>query len=202
MLNFDAPADAATAAEARGIPILVELEFSTGTQRFTLWSDDITTTTGFLFRGIGSLCQVRGLSESEDRSAKVVTFAFTIVDKAMLAACIGPASVYRRRRARVLIQMMDSNFQRVGAPVERWNGYMDQVSVEREDAKKRDDTKSSGKILLKCSRAGMPASRRMEGLRSTHNQQIARFPGDMGLEYQQTLIEQPSVWLSKRFQEQ
>lgn len=199
-LIVDGTAQAAIDSDARGVATLVELDFSGGTQRFTDWPVNILTG-GNTYLGIGTLVDFRGLSESEDRSARKVDFAFTIVNSTFLAACIGPATVYRRKRARVYQQFMNSAYVPAGAAVQRWSGYMDQVSVDRDAPSSVNDGPGMGKVVIHCSRAGEPSSRRASGLRSTHQQQIERFPGDLGLVYQQKLVEQPSLWLSKKFQE-
>jgi hypothetical protein len=48
----------------------------------------------------------------------------------------------------------------------------------------------------------MSRARNTTGLRLTDAQQQQRYAGDVGLAFMQTLIEQPSLWLSKRFQQQ
>jgi hypothetical protein len=145
---------------------------------------------------------VQGLSESEDRAARRVKVVATVVDQAMLAAVIGPASVYRGRFARVYQQLMTENYVTAGAPIHRWTGRMERVSVDRDaPSSVMSGGGGGGKIVLECSRAGAAQARRADTRRSTHTQQIARYPGDMGLEYQQELVEKPSLWLSKRFQE-
>lgn len=202
MITVDGTAQAAIDANMRGVAILVELDFSTGTQRFTTWPVDIGTSP--VYTAIGALVSINGLSESEDRSAKKVEFSFTIVSQAMLAACIGQANVYRNRRARIYQQFMSSTYTAAGASVLRWQGFMDNVTIERTSSSDLNSGGGAGvgKIKLHCSRAGVPMSRRAIGLRSTHQQQIARHPGDNGFEYQQKLLEQPSVWLFKEFMAQ
>ena len=61
---------------------------------------------------------------------------------------------------------------------------------------------NNGRVEIPCSRYGMARARNYQGLRHTHAQQQLRFPGDVGLQYMQDLIEKPALWLSKRFQEQ
>jgi len=90
----------------------------------------------------------------------------------------------------------------VGAKVQRWEGYMDQVSVERSPPASVKDGRGTGKILLKCSRVGVPMSRRSVGLRCDDQQQKLVYPTDKFFEYQQGLVEVPALWLSAAFQRQ
>lgn len=200
MITVDGTAQAAIDAGARGFAILVEMDFLSGTQYVTTWPVSIVTA-GHTYIGIGSLGSVSGLSESEDRSARKVKLALAIVNQAMLATLIGPAGEYRRRRARIYQQMMTETFVPAGTPIHRWTGFMDKVMVDRDAPSSVNGSPGLGQVIVECSRAGVPGSRRKSTLRSTHQQQIAKYPGDLGLEYQQELLEKPSLWLSKRFQE-
>ena len=60
---------------------------------------------------------------------------------------------------------------------------------------------STGTIKLECLRGGGTRVRNCSGLRISHAQQLEEYPGDMGYEYLQTLVEKPVVWLSRRFLE-
>jgi hypothetical protein len=197
-LALDSTAAARIAAGVRGVAWLVALDFSSGTIRYTTAPLPIVVG-GDTYAALGTLAQVSTVSESENANAEQLTLGFT-VQTSLLAATLGNVEGYRGKRARLWLQLFDEAFQPAGAPVLRWSGVMDRVSVSRT----RSDAAggpSSGRIELQCSRAGMARSRNPEGLRLSHAQQQQRFPGDTGLQYVQTLIEQPSLWLSKRFQE-
>jgi hypothetical protein len=79
---------------------------------------------------------------------------------------------------------------------------MDRVTVERKPPDALAGGGSAGRLNLECSRAGMARARNLHGLRLTDAQQQHLYSGDLGLQYVQTLIEKPSLWLSKRFQQQ
>ena len=96
--------------------------------------------------------------------------------------------------------MFDDTFKPAGAPVLRWMGYMDKIPISR-TASPPEGGPSSGRIELQCVRAGQARFRKEVGLRLTDAQQQQRFAGDLGLQYVQTLVETPSLWLSKRFQQ-
>ena len=78
------------------------------------------------------------------------------------------------------------------------------MSIAERSKPSRDGTPGgsiSGAIKLICSRSGANRARAGTGLRLTHAQQVARYPGDNGCEYIQTLVDKPAQWLSKRFQQ-
>lgn len=200
-LTLDATATARIAASVRGVAWLADLEFGTGTLYYTTAPLSVTVG-GNDYLGLGDLASVSAVGESEDASADKITLGFALVNTAMLAATLGNVDNYRGRRARLWLQLYDEAFQPAGAPVKRWAGFMDRVTVERHPADALGGGASTGRLNLECSRAGMARARNLQGLRLTDAQQQQRYPGDLGLAYVQTLIEQPSLWLSKRFQQQ
>lgn len=200
MLTLDGTASARAAASVAGIHYLVDLDFSTGIQYFTTHAMSIVSG-GHTYTAFGDLVEIAGLQESEDQGADKLEMSFTVVNTAMLAALIGPATVYRNRAARLWVQLIDDTYQPAGAAVLRWAGYMDVPRVERESAPIEGGF-AGGKIVLPCWRAGIARLRTANGLRRTHAQQLQRTSGaDTGLRYTQQLIEQPALWLSKRFQQ-
>ena len=198
-ITLDGTAAARIAASERGACWLVELEFVAGTVRYTTNSVDVTSG-GVTYTAVGTFAEVQNLGESADSSADRLTFSLAIPNQAMLAAAIGDASTYRGRRARLYLQLLDDVFQPAGAKLLRWQGYMDKVQISRKPGGFKQPG-GAGRISLVCSRAGMARARNALGLRLTDAQQQARYPGDTGLRYVRKLIEQPSLWLSKRFQE-
>lgn len=198
-LTLDATATARIAAGVRGVCWLVTLDFASGLLRYTNFPLSLTVG-GYSYTGLGHLVEIGTIAESENTAAEQVTLTFTVVNQAMLAASLGNVEDYRGRAANIYLQLLDDTFQPAGAPVLRWSGRMQPVRVVRQAADPAGGP-STGRIELPCARAGMDRARNATGLRLTHAQQIQRFPGDLGLEYVQTLLEQPALWISKRFQE-
>jgi len=199
-LTLDGTASARITAAVRGVAWLADLEFGTGTVYYTTAPLTVVAN-GHTYLGLGSLAEVSAIGESEDSNAEKIVLGFALVDPAMLAATLGDVGNYRGRRARLWLQLYDEQFQPAGAPVQRWGGFMDRVATERKPAPATGGS-GTGRLRLECSRAGMARARNVTGLRLTDAQQQQRYPGDVGLSYMQTLIEQPSLWLSKRFQQQ
>ena len=199
-LSLDANGQARISAPVRGAAFLVEMDFDSGTQRFTT-SPISLTVGGNLYIGLHHVSSVSSINESESTSAEKLTISFSVVDQAMLAMTLGGVENYRGRAVRVYLQLLTANFQPDGAAIRRWTGYMDRVAVSRQRSTDGGGA-SSGKIEIACSRAGMARSRNYQGRRLTNAQQQQLYPGDRGLEFLQSLIETPSLWLSKAFQKQ
>jgi hypothetical protein len=197
-LTLDGAASARIAAAVRGVAWLVQLDFLPSTVYYTTAPQTLVIG-GNTYLGFGSLAEITPVTESENTNAEQVTLGFSVVNQSMLAASLGNVENYRGKAVRLYLQLFDETFQPVGAPVLRWSGLMQPVNVTR---KVSDPTGggSMGRIELPCARAGMARARNPQGLRLSHAQQIQRYPYDLGLEFVQTLVEQPSLWLSKKFQ--
>jgi len=197
LITLDATALARIAGTVRGAANLIELDFLSGLQRATNWSQTVVSG-GNTYLGLGDIISISPMGESEDTKNDKVTISISIVNSAMLAALIGPATEYRGRAVRLYLQLFDDGFQPAGASVLRWAGKMDKVAVVRKRAGL--DGTPTGKIELQCSRSGVARMRNDDGLRLTHAQQLQRFPGDNGLEYLDMLVAKPATWLSTKFQ--
>lgn len=197
-LPLGTPADAQLATKVAGTHWLIELDFATGAQYITTTPVDVRGPSGVTYKGLGRAVQVGAVTESEDTSAQKIEISIPLVDDAMLPLVVGGVPNYRGRRVRLYLQVFDAAFVPVTSRVLRWQGRMDPVNVQRQV---QPTGPSRGRIVLPCVRSGMPRARNYQGLRHTDAQQQARFPGNLVLQYMQGLIEQPSLWLSKRFQE-
>lgn len=199
-LAIDGTASARLAASVRGVAWLAALDFSGGMLRLASWPVDVSSG-GNTYLGVGRLFDVANIHESADSAAERLSLSFTAVDTALLALAVADPTTYRGRVATLHLQVFDDAYQPAGAAVLRWRGYMDKMQISRQSADGQSTAGNSGRIELVCSRAGMARARNADGLRLTDAQQQARYPGDTGLRYVRTLIEQPTLWLSKRFQQ-
>jgi len=203
MLTLDTAAQTQLEAPIRGVQWLAELAFTTGTLRLTTHAVDIISG-GHTWVGLGQLAAVDTVREAEDGGTSDVTLSLGLGSTAMLAATIGNVETYRARPVRLYLQLIGEGYQPVGAPRQRWAGYMNRVRVERSKPTAGQGGvggSTSGSIKLVCSRSGANRARAGTGLRLTHAQQVLRHPGDNGCEYIQTLVEKPAVWLTKAFQQ-
>jgi hypothetical protein len=188
-------------ATVAGVAWLAQLDFSSGTLYLTTAPQSLTTG-GNTYTGLGSLVSIGGLNESADSSAEKITMSLAVANAAMLALGLGNVEGYRGRAVRLYLQLFNEAWAPVASPLQRWSGVMDKVMISRRPADPGSTGSGSGSIDLQCSRSGMARARYYQGLRLTHQQHQSRWPGDTGLQYMRTLIDQPALWLSKRFQEQ
>lgn len=191
----DGTATARLAAPERGVAWLASLGFSNGTSYFTTAPIDVPYA-GNTYLALGTFVEILNVQESADAGADQVVLKFSVTSAAMLAAALVDPVIYRGKPVLLSLQLFDAEFRPAGAPVDRWRGYMDRVQISRTTGER-----VIGYVEIQCSRAGMARARRSEGLRLTDAQQQSRYPGDTGLRYVRTLLEKPSLWLSKRFQE-
>lgn len=184
-------------ASVRGLTLLVDLEFASGTQYLTTFGSPIVAN-GHTYTAIGNLLSVSDFRESEVLSTDKLSIKLSLVNTAMLAYVVGPASEYRNRSVRIYAQLLDDKWVPVELPILRWTGIMDKVRVTRRTSKTEG---SSGDVELVCQRSGLARFRNVLGFRMSDAQQQSDYPGDLGLEYTEQLLTDPPVWMSKRFQE-
>lgn len=141
--------------------------------------------------------QVDSIGTSEDSRFDKIKLSLPLTDQVTLARLTGSASNYRGREVSIWFQVFTTGHVPVGNRSLEWRGYMDPVKVQR----KAGSQGITGRIELPCVRVGVARSRRAEGRRVTDAQQQARYPGDLGCQYIQTLTETPPAWLTKAFQE-
>jgi len=171
---------------------LVEAFFTQGTQRWTNWPMDVEWE-GQTYRGLGQLGSVSELQESEGGVGGKVTLRLSPVDVGVLSLAVGNVEGYRGKPVNVYAWPIDNRYRRVGQPILRHFGVMDQVSVKQDG--------DSGVIELICLPGGTNGIRKSGGQRvSAANQKLVD-PTDQGLEYAQGLVNTPQLWLSKKFQE-
>ncbi|PTT75429.1 hypothetical protein DBR42_28925, partial [Pelomonas sp. HMWF004] len=181
MLALDSAQLGLLADTAVGVVFLVELDFSDGTYRFTTFNMPLVIS-GQTYIATGALGSVGEIKESQDTDAQTLSLTLNVSDSAVLASTLGNVEGYRGRAARIYLQLLDVSFRPVGAPKLRFTGEMEPVKVKR-DEQPAEGGPVGGTIELPISRAGMSRARNSEGLRLTHEQQQADYPGDLGLQY-------------------
>lgn len=185
-------------APVRGATLLIDMDFASGTQYVTPFSVPIVAN-GHTYLAVGNVLSIGAFRESEVLSTDKLTIKVSIVNTAMLAYMVGPASEYRNRAIRIYFQLLDDKWIPVQNPVLRWVGIMDKTRITRNA---NPEGMSVGNCELICQRSGLSRFRNFTGLRMTHAQQQLDYPGDLGLEYTEKLITSPPPWLTRRFQEQ
>ena len=190
-ITTNAGFDTATALPAVGVLELVELDFAAATLYLTTWPVDLTIS-GQVYTGVGAVGSIGQIRESEDGSTQRLDIVLSQVNSSNLSLALGNVSNYQGRGARVKLALTDSNLVIQGSPVLRFSGFMDKVSIKRNG--------DAGEITLECATGGYDVRRNPAGLRMNDIQHQSRQPGELGFQYVQTLISNPQLWLSKRFQ--
>lgn len=196
-MTFDSAALAQLASGEVGTQWLVELDLTGGTLYLTTHNHNVTIG-GHEYIGLGGNLGVDAVRENERIANDKVTITLPASNMALVASVLNSVEAYRGRPARLYLQLFNTQHQPVGAPVRRLTARMEPVSIQRESAQ----GSSSGKIEMRLVRAGLDRSRRYEGRRLSDAQQRSEYPGDTGMRYLRMLIEKPTLWLSKKFQEQ
>jgi hypothetical protein len=197
-MSFDTAAQAQLAEGEVGAHWLVELDLLAGTLYLTTFNLTVTIG-GHEYIGLGGNLTIEPVRENEKISNDKVSISLPISNQALVTAVLASVEAYRGRPARLFLQLFNAQHQPVGAPVRRLTAKMEPVSIQRENDR---NGSTGGKIEMRLVRAGLDRSRRYEGRRLSDSQQRSEFAGDTGLRYMRQLIEQPTLWLSKKFQEQ
>ena len=114
-----------------------------------------------------------------------------MAQRSILALAVGDVEQYRGRDAKIYFCPLNESFQLVGTPQLCWRGIMDTmaIAVDGED----------GGITLKCETSAY-GLKRQPGLRLNSAQQKSRYPTDTGLDLLTSLIAEPIIWASAKFQ--
>lgn len=187
-------ADFATLAgsEVFGELTLVELQATTGTLRLTNWPLDVDVM-GYTWSGVGGLGKIGEIHESDDGAAEKLNLSLSPVPLDMRAFALSDPHEYRDRPARIWVAMVNPHTMQIsGAPVLRFAGVMGQMDIDRKDRE--------GSIGVTCRTVSYDVRSNPAALRMNHVQHIARFPGERGFEYLQSLVGNPTVYASIAFQ--
>ncbi|RYF82065.1 MAG: hypothetical protein EOO29_08355 [Comamonadaceae bacterium] len=179
-------------AGAYGELALVELQATSGILRLTNWPLDVDVM-GHTWKGVGSLGQIGEMHEGDDGASEKITLGLSPVPLDMRAFALSDPHEYRDRPARIWVAMLDAHTMQIqGAPVLRFAGVMDQMSIERRE--------SSGSIGVTCRTLSYDVRSNPAALRMNHVQHTARHPGERGMEYLQGLVGNPAVYGGLAFQ--
>lgn len=195
MIAVSAPLQSLLGSNFAACAVLIEVAFSTGTQRMTTWPTDLIAG-GQTWRGIGDVIKVPQTKSSADGSGETITLELSMANTGLLATLAGPSSVWRGRRVTMLAQFMDDRWQQVDTPRRFWAGQIRNISARAEPGA---DGITSAVISVEISRLGTGRARTAEGLRWTAAQHRQRWPDDAGLDGMASML-QKTTWLSEAFQ--
>lgn len=190
MIDTDAPHAARAAADAYGVLALVKAETRQGALYLTTWPHDVQAM-GQAWRGVGRLGTIGELRESIDGVGQKLDLKLSPLDASLLGTGLGDPSDYQDRPITIWFQLLHPETMRPeGAPVKRFAGVMDTMSMPREG----EDGMSIA-IVMTCRTLAYDVRTNPVELRANHAQHTARHPGELGFVYLQDMIGKPQVWL-------
>lgn len=170
----------------------VEFHFVDGTQRFSTLSQSVDWG-GYTWLGLGQLGSIDVVEESASLTPTALNFNLNITQPGLLYEGVGAVSNYRGKVARMYFCPLNEQFQLIDTPVLCWTGIMDMMTV--------GISNEIGQIVLKCENSAF-GLKRQQAFRMNAAQHKLIYPYDSGFDNLVGLISQPSLWLSKRFQQQ
>lgn len=189
-MTISASQQTALEQSATRVVYFCEFQFATATLRVNTTNQTITWG-GFDWIGLGSVSNIGAVEESDGMEPRSLSFTLNAAQPSWLALSVGPVEEYRGQPAKMYFCPLDSGFLPVGNPEICWSGLMDVVSVGMSG--------DEGSINLKCETSAYGLKRRQVS-RINAAQHKLKNPTDTGFDYLTSLIAQPQLWLSKRFQ--
>lgn len=133
--------------------------------------------------GVGDFGGVSDVEEGADISARGITLTLSGVPSELLAHSL--ATQYRGRGVKLWLGFLNESGAFVANPYQIFGGRMDTMTIE--------DSGETSTISVQCE-SRLIDLRRPRVSRYTHEEQIARHPGDLGLEFVARLAEKPLYW--------
>lgn len=172
--------------------VLVKMDFLGGAGYYTNWPINIPALSQ-TWLGTGTLGGVGELKETETGAEDKVSISLSIANTAMIASALSDPVNYQNREVLVYVLPLDTvTFQPLSDPMLRFSGVMDIARIERQAG--------SGTVYMDCRTGSYAVRNNPNGLRLNDVQHQQLYPGELGFQYVQGLIEVPTVWLSVRFQ--
>jgi hypothetical protein len=170
----------------------VEMQFLSSTQYFCTANVSLTWG-GHTWLGVGTISAISNITEADGITSQALTFTLNCADPSWLGIAAGPSNEYSGRPAKMYRCPLDANFVLIDTPERCWNGVMDQMTIGVDG--------ETGQIGLKCE-TGAFSLKRASSLRMNSAQQRLKYPTDTGFGRVESLIANPTLWLSKKFQMQ
>lgn len=166
---------------------LVELDFGSGFVRvasapYDMMFDSNGDSIDETFIGIGDLGKVSPIEESADQQGYSLKFDLSGVPSALISTTLNEH--YQGRDAKLWMGLLDDQGAITGNPVLLFSGLMDTMDVEVGAEARITVTANSRLVRWEQAR----------NERYNHAAQQSRFPGDMGLEFMEAMVEKEIVW--------
>jgi hypothetical protein len=158
------------------------LDFDAGTVRY--WTGYGTITIGSAtYAGIGAFSSISTIEETEDLSARGLPIDLTGVPNDLVAAALNEP--YQGRTAAVRFGTLNADTGAVIESITIFSGRMDTMAISNDG--------KSATIGIQIESKLVDFQRTRES-RYTHEEQLRRYPADMGLEYVAGLQDKVIYW--------
>ena len=163
--------------------VLVKAEFASGDVR--VWSGIQDTTFGAeTYLGAGNLLGISTALETQNLQANGLQFTFSGIPSSYVALALDPTE-YRWGAITAWIAVTDENFELIADPYKFFAGNMDVAEIS--------DNGDASTITMNAEN-NLIGLRDAKETRYTHEDQVSRFTGDLGLEYMPTNADQEITW--------
>lgn len=176
------------------VALLLQLDFTDGTQYFTNWQNTLTID-GIDWVGLGTLVSVGTVTESASPQSNAVTFTLSPIDPALLSMTLNDTETYKGQPCTLYMVVMDQDYKVVGEKILLKYLVMDQVKMTTAVT----DQGVNGALALVCEdyMAYLSVSRKK---RMNNVYHTSLYPDEKGFEYLDSLITDSYTWLSVEFQ--
>ena len=179
--TIDAATDTAAKAEHIIYATLAKLDFSSGFLYINDTDRDIVYD-GNTYLGAGNLAQASAVEEGPETKPYAVNLTLSGIPSAYIAIALGED--YQGRDAEIYLALLDDEYAIVGQPVKAFQGRIDTMDMEVGETAAISLTVQSK--LVDWDRP------RVE--RYNHETQIVKYPGDLGLEFVDQMVERTIKW--------
>jgi hypothetical protein len=176
---------AVSAEAARGC-LAVELLFPAGAVRFVAAPFDITLG-GETFSGVGQLVEISVIEETSELAASGMTVGLSGIPRDLVAVALGQA--YQNRRGTVWWVPLDAAELPVADPILLFRGRMDTMEIQMGET-------ATVRVRLESRLADWE---RPNLRRYTHEDQVARHPGDLFFIFVSATTEKELIWPARTF---
>ena len=182
-MGRDITAAVQAAADAYHVRVVVfaDFDFASTTLRFVAAPYNITYD-GNLYIGSGHLGKVSRVEEGSEPRAYQLRFEVSGLDPDVVSTSLNED--YQGRPCNLYLGVLDDDYQVIADPVLLFAGLMDTMDTV---------IGASAQIMI-VANSRLIRWEESSGLRYNNAMQQARYPGDLGLEFVEQMVEQEIVW--------
>ena len=171
----------ATIADVVRPVLLIALEFSDGTVRYTTSDRDVVYDSN-TYTATGHFASISAVEEGTELESHSITVGINGVPSANLSLAMG--ATYQNRTATVYLGFLDSNYALIADPFVAFKGRMNSMDVQLGET-------ASVQLSIESRLVDWDKARIR---RYTNEDQQNYFAGDKGLEFVNEMVERDLIW--------